>query len=42
MKNLDQYFKITFNMPKSVPAGYMIRVTTTQMTLRDGTAFINL
>ena len=42
MKNLDQYFKITFSMPKDVPTGYMIRVTTTQMTIRDGTAFINL
>lgn len=41
MKSLDQYFKVSFNMPKSVPAGYAIKVVTTQMTIRYGTAYVN-
>lgn len=42
MKDLNQIMKITFNMPKSIPAGYAIKVALTQNTLRYGTAFINL
>ena len=40
-KNWDQYFKVTFNMPKSVPAGYKIKIVTTRMTIRYGTAYVN-
>lgn len=40
-KNNDQYFKLTFSMPTDVPAGYAIRIGSSRMTMRYGTAFIN-
>lgn len=33
------HYKITFNMPKSVPAGYSIKVFLSQNTILEGTAY---
>lgn len=40
-KNSDNYLKVTFNMPKDVPEGYAIKVAFTEMTIREGTAYVN-
>ena len=40
-RNRLNYYKLTFNMPKSVPAGYAIKVIAENNRMEEGSAYVN-